>query len=254
MKTLLITISLLLAACGGGSSIIPGGSTSSVPNDVKRIWDASGLAVPIAKDVKQTTPRGVTVYSRAGLSQDFLTQADAALEELFADVQAAYPGQADPYSLNYMVYDIYEPNHDCVPSPEMRVPSFYVKDTKLSYDGSQFDQYNSQGPGVKDGKSVVMAPEEVFSMTTMGSTIEGVPNRRARMLICADAAHWKNSVRYGAEHNVGESAANISDSALFQLALANRIHTTGGHPFVPSRVQGFKAVPREDWSEFAPKD
>lgn len=223
------------------------GGTGGVSAAVKKVWDApSNLA--IARDVKQTTPKGISVYSRVGLSQDFLIQADEALTELFADVAAAYPGQADPPSLNFAIYDIYEPNHDCIPSPEMRVPSFYVKDGGLGYDGSQWDQYDG-----KDGKSVVMAPEQVFGMTTNGSTAWGGP-ARAMMMVCPDPANWRNSIRYGAEHNVAESAGNADTAAnaLFQLGMANRTHTSGGHPFIGSRAQGLKSAPKQDWSGFAP--
>lgn len=266
MKNKLLTLCVLLAlslsmACGDGGPSSPGGAgpNGSVSSAVKKIWESGGGRVPMAQDVKQTSSKGITVYSRAGLSQAHLDQADEALTELFADVAAAYPDQTDPVSVNFAAYDIFEPDHDCMPSPEQRVPSFYVKDGSLSYDESPFDQY----PGA--GKSVVMAPERVFSMTTTGSSIWVNGSKqpaRARMLVCPDLGHWKSAVRYGGEHNVAESGCNLTrvaddgswiQNALCHLAGANRVHSQGsGHPFIPSRAAGLVGKPKANWSEFAP--
>ncbi len=122
------------SSCGGGNGINTGGGVS-VSSAVKKVWETSSKRVPAATDVQQKSPKGVTIYSRGGLSPEHLTQADEALTELFADVEAAYPGQTLPIALGFGNYDIYEPDHDCVLSPEMRVPSFYVRDGGLQYDG-----------------------------------------------------------------------------------------------------------------------
>jgi hypothetical protein len=246
------------SSCGGNGGSGGGGTSASVPPAVKRVWEASSKSVPAADDVQQRTGQGVTIYSRAGLTPQHLTDADAALDELFKDVEAAYPGQTLPIALGFGNYDIYEPDHDCILSPESRTPSFYVRDGRLQYDGGIYDQYNSRGPGVKDGASVVLAPERVWGMTTTGSTTEGSPTPRAKFLICPDLSVWRNGVRFGAEHNVGETACSrqIDGSpanVLCQLAYANQTHTTGGHPFIPSRAAGLKALTRTPWgSEFAP--
>lgn len=241
---------VFFTSCGDGGST-PGGS--SVSSAVKNVWESSSKRVPAATEVQQRTARGVTVYSRAGLTPQHLADVDSALEELFQDVAAAYPGQTDPISLEYANYDIYEPDHDCIPSPQMRTPSFYVRDGGLQYDGSAYDQYNSKGPGVPDGASVVLAAERVWGMTTAGSS-----PRRAKFLICPDPSVWRNGVRYGAEHNVGESACTLQNdgspaNALCLLAYANQTHSAGGHPFIPSRTASLKAQPKTDWSEFAPE-
>lgn len=238
----LLVFSLIAIACGGGSSD-PGGA--NVPAAVKMIWERASSRTPIAQNVKQTTAKGVTIYSRAGLSPAHLEQADEALTELFADVAALFPGQADATSVNFRAYDIYEPDHDCIPSPVAKVPAFYVKDSSLAYDESQYDQY----PGA--GRSVVMAPERVFGLTTAGSTAWGGPPR-AMMIVCPDLGHWRNAIRYGGEHNVAESAGNVGQGSLFALAAANRVHTQGGHPFIPSRAQSLVSPPKADWGEFAP--
>lgn len=260
-KFLILFTFLFIAGCGGSSGpSSPGGPgpSGSVSRVVKQVWESSSGRNPIARDVKQTTAKGITIYSRAGLSQDHLNQADEALTELFADVAAAYPGQTDPVSVNFAAYDIFEPDHDCIPSPEQRIPSFYVKDGNLSYDESQYDLY----PGV--GKSVVMAAERVFTMTTTGSTITvngSTQPPRAQMIVCPDLAHWKNGVRYGGEHNVAESACNLTkaaddgswiQNALCLLGGTNRIHTQGGHPFIVSRARGLTSQPKANWREFAP--
>ena len=221
MKKIFATALIFLSlSCGDKPS-------SSVPKDVQKAWNTPGI--PLADNVKQTTTKGVLVWSRNGLSQQHLDQVDEALTELFADVNFFYPGQVtNEVVFNYSDWDIYEPDHDCIPSPEQRIPSFYVRDTSLDYDGSEFDQYNSKGYGVKDQKSVVMASERVFSYPHPLST-----PRRARMLVCPDLAAWKNNIRYGAEHIVADSAD--VNTELLQLAVDNRTHSTGGHPFIRSR-------------------
>lgn len=242
-KLAILFIAILFIGCGGDSQPSPSGT--SVPEAVKRVWDKDGSVVPVARDAHQTTTKGSHVYSRTGLSQEHLNQVDEALTELFADVRAGFPGEFDEFTFQHGNYDIFEPSFDCVPSPEQQIPSFYVKDTSLAYDGSQYDQYNSQGPNVKDGRSVVLAPERVFGMMTPQST-----PRRGMMLVCPDLRYWRDSIRYGGEHIVAESG----EGSLLALADQARTHTVIGHPFIRSRQAGLKGGAKTNWSEFAPRD
>lgn len=215
------------------------GSTGNIPAAVKKVWDDGNSRVHRAEEVRQTTPKGATVISRKGLSQKFLDMTDEALEEVFLDAQAEYPGEIDPYAYNFKVYDIYEPSFDCIPSPIQQIPGFYVRDGSLGYDGTQFDQYDG-----KDGKSVVMAPERVFSFTSDGST-----PRRCQMLVCPTEQYWKDSVRHGAEHSILNTGTT---ERVLTYAIASLVHTTYFHPLIKRRNAPVGLVAKPSKSDFAP--
>ena len=179
MKRLIIITAVLFAAgCG---------NASNVPDDVRAAARSSGVST--STRVQQTTPNGTRVEGVASLNDRQLAAIDAGLTGAFADARVSgYAAALDP-----AFYTISTPITKCVLSPVDRVPSFYVRAD--SYDGTEFDQYNSKGPGVKDGTGVVMAAEMVLSLGTPGSNIE-----YGWMVACPDENVIAEAARNGAEH------------------------------------------------------
>lgn len=152
--------------------------------------------------------------------------------------QVCRPGRAshDTAASGYTVlpagtfYDIYTSPYPCQPSPVQRVPSFLVHGD--TYDGSEFDQYNSEGAGVKDGIGVIFAAELVINI--------GTPNSqppRGQMYVCPDASVLREAIRNGAEHMI---IAN-NDNEYFWLTV---YHGNGFyHPLLPKRSTPLSAMP-----------
>lgn len=160
---------------------------ANVPDDVKAAARSGGVAT--SDQVQQRTPAGTLVAGVAALNDRQLAAIDAGMSGAFADARSSgYALALDP-----AFYKISTPLSKCVLSPVDRVPSFYVRAD--AYDGTEFDQYNSKGSGVKDGTGVVMAAEMVLSLGTPGSTLE-----YGWMIACPDENVIAEAARNGAEH------------------------------------------------------
>lgn len=168
----------------------------------------------------QRTPRGVYTFGPTRLSPEQLTAIDNGVAGAFRDATASGYAQA----LLFEFYDIYAPPRPCEPSPEQRVPSFRLRADV--YDGTEFDQYNPKGKGVKDGVGVILAAELVLSLGTRGSTVE-----RGQLYVCSDPSHLTEAVRNGVEHIViAHNDNDYFDRTWF--------HGDGFyHPLLPKREQ-----------------
>lgn len=176
---LFCVVALTAFKCGG----------AGVPGAVKLAAKAPNGAVVISQKVQQVTPNGVTIYGEHAISQEQLAGADEGIDRL--DVAAKKDGFNDVKPPTF--YDIYIPPYACTPSPIQRIPSFLVHADP--YDGTEFDQYNSKGVGVKDGIGVIYAAEMILSLGTPGGNI-----LRGQMYVCPDLPVFPEAVRNGGEH------------------------------------------------------
>jgi hypothetical protein len=163
-------------------------------------------------DKVQTTSLNIVVRSVSGVNPDILDSIDAAWQAAHADALASgYTEKLNP--VEYLVYA----DTDCVPSPEQNTPSFKLRAD--NYDGTDFDQYNPSGRGVKDGIGVIYASEMVVD-SGLGSPYQAT----AEIVACA--ANIRTSARYGFEHIL----AIHNDSAYYNRTAT---HLEGGHPILP---------------------
>lgn len=214
-KLFLIIVAVAFAAgfkgCGGGFEC-PAGHSDAVCEAARR-----GDGVPTSRSFQQRTPSGAMVYGSAQVSTGQLALIDQGVNGAIAD--------AGDYTeaLSPTLYDVFTPPYECIPSPEQQVPSFVLRAD--SYDGTEFDQFNENGPRVKDGIGVIFAAELVLSLGTPGST-----TRRGQMYVCPDASVLKDAVRHGAEHII---IAN-NDNAYYEQTWW---HGNGFyHPLLPKRA------------------
>ncbi len=203
--------------------------TFTACGDCENVSDAvckaskAGGGVILSTESSQVTPNGVKVRGNSSVSPSQLQLIDAGITGAVADARIS--GYAR--DLNYDHFAVYTPPYRCEPSPEQRVPSFLVRAD--SYDGSEFDQYNSKGVGVKDNIGVVYAAEMVLDLGTNGN--------EAQMYVCPDASHLKDAVRHGAEHQIIAS----NDNDYFNLTW---YHGDGFyHPLLPKRTN-LRETPR----------
>ena len=205
MKRLIaLILALLFAACGDCKNV-----TDAVCDAYK-----NGGAIRTSFEHNQTTPQGTAVHGFQSVSDNQLRIIDSGLTGAFNDARISGYSEA----LNYSRYDIFTAKY-CALSPEQQVPSFLVRAD--DYDGSEFDQYNSEGGRVRDGIGVVFAAEQVISLGSNGS--------KGEMLVCPQESHLANAVRHGAEHIV---IAN-NDPVYFDLTW---YHGNGFyHPLLPKR-------------------
>lgn len=145
--------------------------------------------VALTTKVVQTTDDGATVYSHSGLNIRQLSLIDAAITELYLDTLE--DGFKSGKTVLANEVEVYTPPYICPLSPEGRIPSFLVNSGK-SYDGSQYDQYNPKGYGVKDGMSVIYAAEQVLSY--------GGGLSKTKIYICPDEGTIKEATKHGLEH------------------------------------------------------
>lgn len=199
---------------------------SGVPSNVKLASKAPNGWVITSSENMQVSPNGATVYGKFKIEGSQLDLIDGGIADATKDAAAS----------GYTVlpagtfYDIYTPPYQCQPSPVQRVPSFLVHAD--DYDGSEFDQYNSKGAGVKDGVGVIYAAELVINIGTPGSQPP-----RGQMYVCPDAAVLREAVRNGAEHMI---IAN-NDNAYFWLTV---YHGNGFyHHLLPKRAAPLSASP-----------
>lgn len=207
---LIFAVCMIVAfkGCGG----CPGGVSEAVCKAAR----TSGIAT--STEIQQTTPAGTRTAGVTSLNARQLASIDAGLAGAFADARVSgYTAALVP-----AFYSISTPISPCVLSPVDRVPSFYVRAD--SYDGTEFDQYNSKGPGVRDGTGVVMAAEMVLSLGTPGSTLE-----YGWMVVCPDENVIADAARNGGEHII---IAN-NDSEYYGITW---FHGYGFyHPLLPKR-------------------
>lgn len=149
-------------------------------------------AVLLSRDVRQTTPKGAVHYGKSALSTAQLGQIDDGLDQLFA--AAREDGFKENATRPYSFFEIFTPPYPCVPAPVSGTPGFLVGGGP-AYDGTEFDQYNPRGAGVKDGRSVIYAAEMVLSVGTPGS----IPPV-GQMFVCPDAVVLTSGVKHGGEH------------------------------------------------------
>lgn len=216
---LFCVLALTAFKCGG----------NSVSSAVKMIAKGPNGVVIVATDATQVTPKGVPTYGKFALSPQQLAAIDQGIDELHAADAADGFTKFKPYAF----YGIYTPPYACQPSPIQRIPSFLVRGD--NYDGSDFDQYNTKGPGVKDGIGVVFAAEMVMSLGTPGSTIQN-----GLMYVCPDISVLHEAVRNGGEHI---DLANFPYTAEFNTNERYRDgytyfwcsidHLSFGHPLIP---------------------
>lgn len=164
------------------------------------------------------TPKGVTLV---GTYTDAQKQViDEALTQVFKDAKAE--GYVDHPVLTHNYYTVQQPPQPCVPSPVSGIPSFKVRGD--NYDGTEYDQYNPKGVGVKDGVGYVLAAEQVNSFTPKGT-----------MTVCIDDSVLSNGVRHGAEHILLKPL----DPSYYSQT---ETHLTKGHPLLPkTQAKGLKA-------------
>ena len=203
--------------------------SSSVPDAVKLAARGPNGAVVISQKVQQVTPKGLTVYGETAISQTQLAGADEGIDRL--DAEAATDGfkATKPHTF----FDVYTPPYQCTPSPIQRIPSFLVHADP--YDGTEFDQYNSKGVGVKDGVGVIYAAEMVLSLGTPGSNI-----LRGQMYVCPDLPVFPEAVKNGGEHihlaNYPYDGKNNTDPRYndgYAYYWCTEYHYTISHPLLP---------------------
>lgn len=182
-------------------------------------WSTQPQGSVATSDEKvQTTPKGARVLSKKGVSDKCLELVDLGLSDAFeAAVASGYTNQTP---MEFGFYDILIPNIDCVPSPEQKIPSFLIRAD--NYDGTEFDQHNPKGVGVKDGIGVTFCAEMVVSLGTPGSSL-----LRGQMVCCSDESVVRDATRNGAEHII--IAFNDTD-----YYWETQTHTTKGHPLLPN--------------------
>ncbi len=182
--------------------------------------------VETSQNQKQTSPKGVTVYSDAGISNDLLILIDESLDEVFEDAKS----EGYTSALTHSFYDIFIPKFGCMLSPISQTPSFMLRADV--YDGTEYDVYNPKGNGVKDGIGVIYAAEKVLNIDNIKT--------RGQMICCNDISIIKNSTRHGAEHII---IAN-NDKTYWD---ATWFHDTFQHPLLPKQI---KPVTLKAWTSF----
>lgn len=200
MKIILVLTILIFGAltgCGGGDS------PKDIPNG----------SVELSRKQIQRTAGGARVFSENGVSQNQLNLIETGL------TTRAEAAQADGLTLglNTDFYEIYIPKQSCEPSPEQRIPSFKVRAD--NYDGTEFDQYNPRGQGVKDGIGVVFAAEMILSYG-------------GQMVACSDEQYLAEAVGNGLDHiALAQNPEAYADGAnYFNCTIT---HTVYGHPLLP---------------------
>jgi len=202
---------------------------AGIPGAVKLVAKGPNGAVLISQKVQQVTPKGLTVYGENAISQTQLAAADEGIDQLNEEAFADKFQETKPHTF----YDVYTPPYQCQPSPIQRIPSFLVHADP--YDGTEFDQYNSKGQGVKDGIGVIYAAEMVLSLGNPGANI-----LRGQMYVCPDLPVFPEAVRNGAEHihlaNYPYNEKNNTDERYrdnYAYYWCTQYHYTISHPLLP---------------------
>lgn len=183
-----------------------------LPPEVKQAAKAPNGMVSVGRDVLQSTPAGMPVFSKDGLPESVLVEIDLGIGDAFADAAASrYLNR-----LSRSHYEIFTPRYPCVPSPRDRTPSFTVRADV--YDGTEYDYHPKQGIGVIYASEMVLSVGTPISIPPVG-----------QMIVCPDLSQVRNAVRYGGEHIL---IAN-NDNAYFWETW---FHGNGqGHPLLPHK-------------------
>jgi hypothetical protein len=190
---------------------------------IKTVLKGPNGAVLTTTKGDQSTSTGVRVkYGATPLN-------DAQLKDVSDGIARAIEngkksGYTDTRSAVPSFFLVQTPPYVCPLSPEQKIPSFLLHADQ--YDGTEYDQYNPKGAGVKDGRGVIYAAEMVLSVGTIPSSPD-----YGWMYVCISDDHETNAnaVNNGAEHIV---IAN-NDSDYFFLT---QYHGTYSHPLLPKIV------------------
>jgi hypothetical protein len=205
MKKLILSL-IVLGLASTAFKCDKRGVVGNMPEAVRAAAKMYPGTYVLAYDVKQTTPKGAVHYGKTAISPEQLALIDEGIDELRA--ATLEDGFKEEFIKPHSFYHIFTPVHPCIPSPEQRIPSMVVNAGE-GWDGSEFDQYNTKGSlsspfiddrgvrqvYVKDGISVVFAPERVVGFGTPGSTYQV-----GMMQLCPDAEVLKAGTRHGGDH------------------------------------------------------
>lgn len=169
--------------------------------------------VQVYSNVKETSPRGILIASRSGVSQEFKTAADEELDRLFYDSRALGYTKNLEFS-DYTLYVL----PDCQITPVDKGRAFLIRAD--SYDGTIYDQ------DPRPGRGKIFAAEMVI--------VEPNGNISNEYIVC-DAPNGvddelRNAIRYGPEHII----LKRNDEAEFKRTAFHG--NGGGHPLIPSAV------------------
>jgi len=171
-------LSFLMVACGGSNQ--PPKQLTPVE---KALQTAVG-SVTISKNKLQSTPKGTLVYSQDGVTFKELNLIDAGVDQFHEVVKT--DGFKSHLRIESSDIEIYIPPMPCENG------SFYLN-AGTAYDGSQYDRWNPDGYGHKDGRSVITAAEKVISFGSLSGD-------NAQLYVCPDASVLSNGTAYGLEH------------------------------------------------------
>jgi hypothetical protein len=201
---------------------------------IKEAAQTSSGSINSSTKTQQVSPSGVRVYSKNGVSENFLRKADIGIGRTMEDaVASGYAPRTSPqYDFGY--YDIRIPDLPCVRSPVYGAMSFLMNGT-AEYDGTEFDYHNTQGSYIPpitvngkilhhkpDGTSVIYVAELIETLGTSGE--------RVSMFVCNDEGIVEEAVKNGSEH---------SFAAAFNTEYFNRTWSHAGgfnHPLLPERA------------------
>ena len=178
--------------------------------------------VQVYSNVKESSPRGIHIASRSGVSADFKNAADEELDKLFYDSRAL--GYTN--NLNFSDYTIYV-LPDCQITPVNHGRAFLVRAD--SYDGSIYDQDPRTGHGkIFAAEMVIVEPNGFISNEYIVCDAPGGVDEELR-----------NAIRYGPEHII----LKRNDEAEFQRTW---YHGNGiGHPLIPSAAPAPTPTPND---------
>lgn len=206
-------------------------SCDNTPEAVKKAIQAGNGNVVTSSEVYQRTPNDSPVLGKKALTASQLALIDAGLAGAFRDARVS--GYA--LALEPQFYEIMTVPFPCIPSPEQKIPSFYVRAD--NYDGTEFDQYNPKGKATTDGIGVVLAAEMVLGTGQLGT-------RASTMYVCTDESVLSDAVRHGAEHVI----ALHNDYDYYNLTW---YHGNGFyHPLLPKREAKGLTAPAPNPSTF----
>lgn len=195
-----------------------GGNNNDSDIITKIAKNGNGLIIT-SRENTQTTVNGARIFGKFAVSNEQLIAAESGLKTAFEAARA----DGLKNKLIYSFFEIFTPPYSCIPSPEMRTPSFLVRGD--AYDGSEFDQYNPRGKNVRDGIGVVYAAEMILSVGTDGSSVQN-----GQMYVCPDIL--ENGARHGADHIL--LANNPYEFDGYDYFWCSINHTDGiDHPLLP---------------------
>lgn len=249
-RTITLFLALFVLSCGGDGpdkpSPMPGNATPTAtltPQTGDPVLIASRQPqghLAVAENPQRLTPKGAVVHGQGveQLSGSALNLIDAGIDDALRD--AAPLGNKHAASSGHTFYHFYLPTGGCQLSPVSKTPSFLVRgdnyDGLCDGSGNTFDQYNPQGPCVKDGIGVVYAPEMVLDL--------GVGRTHSRSAICP----FENAIRTFARYAVEHIKIRHEDLAYYQ---ATETHGPP-HPLLPKpTMQALRSRTYPEWAGLA---